>query len=75
MIVNDEVKAFEVVNQLDKTFLDNTFCPLVNGMCNEKCICFQRGKYIVQKNYKEDENDAFIVYGPQCNNRMFYGVD
>lgn len=71
MIVENEEKAKEQVVLLMETFLNITFCPLVNGNCRSTCICYESAGYNKLDYDKDDERQ--MVHGPWCGNSMFTG--
>ena len=76
MIVNNENKAKEAVNRLNETFSDQTFCPLLNGLCNPMCVCFVKAMYYETIHMSNDtDKDKFVIIEGYCDNRMFFKFD
>lgn len=46
--------------------VENTFCPLINLVCNHQCVCYTTP-------YIRKSGNEFYTYKGGCNNYMFFG--
>lgn len=68
-----EAEAQEVVDELNKCSMGETFCPMIKEQCRTDCECFIEAR-VGQQIYSHTAKDfkQFKVEGFYCDNAMFY---
>lgn len=50
------------------------FCPLINGSCNLRCVCYIKPNIRPYRTYVEhNEVTKYEIFGCRCGNAMFAG--
>lgn len=71
---NDEAEAKKAVKQLKKEKFQK-FCPLINGECNNDCVCFKDVLLQPTARGNTPSPPIYVVYPKRCTNVMFLGSE
>jgi hypothetical protein len=70
-----EEMAQEVVNELNKHSMGQSFCPIIKEQCRTDCECFVAASVGQQIYSRVGADNTFKVEGFYCDNAMFYHND